>query len=170
MDAEQQEWAGPSRSAKKRAAQEVERLAHELTDLADAEWRRLPAPEDLRDEIRQARETRGHSSRKRQIKHLAGVLRRHEEEATELRAFLDGVHVGQLAEKKTFHALESLRDRLCDPERFDEALRELPIACPGVDAAEISRLARAAQTGGDRRAFRELFRRLREGYVANAPP
>ncbi len=170
MDAEQQEWAGPSRSAKKRAAQEVEHLAHELTELAEAEWRKLPASAELREEMRLARETRGHGSRKRQLKHLAGVLRRNEGEAAALRAFLDGVHGEQLAEKKTFHVLEQLRDRLCDAERFEEALRELSVTCPGVDAAEISRLARAAQTGGDRRAFREIFRRLRDGYPAKQQP
>lgn len=163
MDAEQKVWAGPSRSAKKRAAQEVERLAHELAEMAEAEWRKLPASPGIRDEIRQARETHGHGARKRQIKHLAGVLRRNEEETEALRDFLDGRHTLQLAEKKTFHALEELRDRLCEPTLCEAALREVGQRCPGVDLAEIARLARAAHGGEDRRAYREIFRRLREG-------
>jgi len=168
MDTEQKEWAGPSRSAKKRAAQEVERLAHELAEMAEAEWRRLPASSEMRDEIRQARETHGHGARKRQIKHLAGVLRRNEEETEALRDFLDGRHTLQLAEKKTFHALEELRYRLCDPTLCEAALREVGQRCPGVEPAEIARLARAAHGGDDRRAYREIFRRLRAGCYS--PP
>lgn len=170
MDAGQKEWAGPSRSAKKRAAHQVEEMAHELADMAEAEWRKLPASTELRDEIRQARETRGHGARKRQIKHLAGVLRRDEEETAALRDFLDGHHALQLAEKKTFHTLEVLRDRLCDPELFEAALQEVGRSCPGVDSAEIARLARAAQSSDDRRAYREIFRRLREGCISHPQP
>lgn len=165
MDTGQREWAGPSRSAKKRAAQEIEHLAHELADLAEAEWRKLPAPPELRDEIRQARQTSGHGSRKRQIKHLAGVLRQDEEATTALRDFLAGRHARQLAEKKTFHAFEALRDRLCDPAHSEAALQEVIQRCPAVDPAEIARLARAAHDSNDRRAYREIFRRLREGCL-----
>jgi ribosome-associated protein len=170
MVTEQKEWAGPSRSAKKRAAHQIEELAFELAEMAEAEWRKLPASPELREEILQARETRGHGARKRQIKHLAGVLRRDEEETAALRDFLDGHHALQLAEKKTFHTLEELRDRLCDPVLFDAALQEVGRSCPGVDAAEIARLARLVQASEDRRAFREIFRRLREGCIANPQP
>jgi len=163
MDTGQKEWAGPSRSAKKRAAQEVEHLAHELAGMTEAEWRKLPASPELLAEIRQARETGGHSSRKRQIKHLAGVLRRDEEATAALRDFLDGQHARQLADKKTFHLLEGLRDRLCDPVLGPAALQEVAQHCPAVDPGEIARLARAAHESNDRRAYREIFRRLREG-------
>lgn len=166
MDTEQKEWAGPSRSAKKRAAQEIEHLAHELADLAEAEWRKLPVSPELRDEIRQARETGGHSSRKRQIKHLAGVLRRDEDATAALRDYLNGQHARQLAEKKAFHGLEELRDRLCDPDLCTAALQEVGRCCPGADPAEIARLARAVHDSKDRRAYREIFRRLREGSEA----
>lgn len=170
MDTGQKEWAGPSRSAKKRAAQEVEHLAHELAEMAEAEWRKLPVSPELGAEIRQARETSGHSSRKRQIKHLAGVLRRDEEATAELRDFLDGQHARQLADKKTFHLLEELRDRLCDPALCAAALQEVAQCCPGVDQEEVVRLARAAHESNDRRAYREIFRRLREGYVPMKQP
>jgi len=170
MEREEMERVGPSRSAKKRAAQEVEKLAGELAELAEAEWRKLPAPPELREEIHLARETRGHGARRRQIKHLAGVLRRHEEETAALRAFLEGTHARQWAEKKAFHSLERLRDRLCDPESFAVALEEAQRACPAADPEEIARLARAAQKGADRRAYRELFRRLREGSAEVSSP
>jgi ribosome-associated protein len=163
MDAEQKEWAGPSRSAKKRAAHQVEELAHELAEMAEAEWRKLPASPELRDEIRQARETRGHGARKRQIKHLAGVVRRDEEEAAALRDFLDGHHAQQLAEKKTFHTLEELRDRLCDPALFEAALQKSDGAS-GVDSVEIAPAGWVAH-GSEDRGLREIFRRLREGCL-----
>jgi ribosome-associated protein len=164
MFTEEQEQEGRGRSAKKRAAQAVEATAQEVADLPEAERRKLPVPSELRAEIELAAATRGHGARKRQIKHLAGELRRREEELEALRAHLDGLHGAQLAERKAFHELEKLRDRLCDPEQFEAALAEAAHARPGADPGALARLARAAQ-GGDRRAFRELFRRLREGQA-----
>lgn len=163
MDVEEKDRPGRGRSARKRAAHEVEAVAHELADLPEARWLKLPVSAELREEIQRARETGGHGARKRQIKHLAGELRRREEELEPLRAFLDGVHQTQLSENKAFHDLEALRDRLCDPQQFEAALPEVVSAFPDVDPAAIARLARAVQAGGDRRAFREIFRRLREG-------
>ncbi len=163
---EETKFTEPSRSAKKRAAKAVEDLARQLADLPESDWSRLPVTGDLREDIRRARETRGHGARKRQIKHLAGVLRRCEEEQQELRAHLEGIDQVQLEEKQLFHQLETLRDRLCDAELFSEALNEAVRRWPLLDSAALTRLARAVHSGGDRRAFREIFRRLREAAAA----
>lgn len=163
------EKEGRGRSAKKRVAQAVEALAQELVDLPEAERRRLPAPDELAAEIALAADTRSHSARKRQIKHLAGVLRRDDEAVEALRAHLDGLHGAQLAERKLLHELESLRDRLCDPTQAEAALAETRRTCPDIDAAALARLARAAQEG-DRRAYREIFRRLRDGRSPASSP
>ncbi|MEJ2200236.1 MAG: ribosome biogenesis factor YjgA [Desulfuromonadaceae bacterium] len=154
----------PSRSAKKRAAKEVEELARQLLELPDNAWNKLSTAEDIREEIALARQTQGHSSRKRQLKHLAGVLRRHEEEAEALRAFLDELHQVQRREKRDFHFLEQLRDRLCDPTQSDAALAEAVTVLPELDRAALARLARSAYTHGDRRASREIFRRLKQAW------
>jgi ribosome-associated protein len=162
MFSEEQEQEGRGRSAKKRAAQAVEELAQELADLPEAERRRLPAEAELAAEIALAAGTHGHGARKRQIKHLAGVLRRDGEAVEALRAHLDGLHGAQLAERRLLHELESLRERLCDPAQAEAALAAARRTCPEIDAAALSRLSLAAQ-GGDRRAYREIFRRLRDG-------
>ncbi len=160
-DNEEQEWSGPSRSAKKRAAKEVETVAVQLVELSSNDWTKLPAPAELRKEIDLARKTQGHSSRKRQMKHLAGVLRRYEEETETIRAYLDGLHQVQLQDKRDFHLLEELRDRICDVDQSAAALDEAAATIPGIDRAALARLARSVHTSGDRKAFREIFRRLK---------
>ena len=162
MSDESTERGPSSRSAQKRAAHAVEELAQVLVELPEADWKRLPATGDLREQIRQARGIRTHGARKRQIKHLASLLRRSEEEQQSLRAFCektDGVH---LQEQKTFHLLEQLRDRLCDTEGFQQALHEALGLWPSLDPQLLTRLARSVQATGDRGAFREIFKRLRE--------
>lgn len=168
QDQQEQEWEGPSKSAKKRAAKAVEATAAQLADLPEAEWSKLPAPEDLRREIALARQTKGGGARKRQIKHLAGILRRREDDLESLQAFLDGLHQNQFQEKKDFHFLEELRDRICDPERSEQALNEVTATLPGVDRKGLSRLASSVHTSKDRKAFREIFRRLKSAWEENA--
>jgi len=164
IEDEEQQWSGPSRSAKKRAAKEVETVAVQLVELSENDWARLPAPAELREEIERARQTQGHSSRKRQMKHLAGVLRSHEEETETIRAWLDGLHQVQLQDKRDFHFLEGLRDRICDHEQSVTALDEATAALPGIDRAALARLARSVHTSGDRKASREIFRRLKSAW------
>ena len=161
---EKQEWSGPSRSAKKRSAKEVESVAVSLIELSAADWAKLPAPDELRREIELARQTQGHGSRKRQMKHLAGVLRCHEEETEAFRAFRDGLHQVQLQGQRDFHFIEELRDRICDGEQSVAALDEAAAALPGLDRAALTRLARSVHTSGDRKAFREIFRRLKNAW------
>lgn len=170
-DQEEQEWSGPSRSAKKRSAKEVETVAVQLIELSASDWAKLPAPAELRQEIQLARQTQGHSSRKRQMKHLAGVLRRHDEETEAIRAYLDGVNQVQLQDKRDFHFLEELRDRICNIEQSGTALDEAAAAFPSLDRAALARLARSVHSNGDRKAFREIFRRLKGAWeVSGSAP
>ena len=125
FDHEETPFAGPSKSARKRAAKAVEDLAIELVSLGKSKLSGLNLPEDIRKELELASTTKGHGSRKRQIKHLAGLLRKRVDLVEELGSFLAGSHQQQYDEKKLFHQLESLRDGLCDPARFEEALRQV---------------------------------------------
>jgi ribosome-associated protein len=153
---------GRGRSIKKRAAKEVEQLAQRLADLSDAELARLPQSPELTKEIELARNTRGHSSRKRQIKHLAGLLRGHDEQRQEIEAAIDGQAVSQRQETLAFHHLEELRDRLCATATFDEALTEVRTAYPQLDDGKLARLAGSVHDHNDKRAAREIFRILRK--------
>ncbi|NIQ97463.1 MAG: DUF615 domain-containing protein [Desulfuromonadales bacterium] len=153
----------PSRTALKKASREIEVLARRLAELSEAERLGLPIDDYLREEIRRAATTSGRGAHKRQIKYLAGVLRKRPEDVEAVQLHLDGLHAEQLQEKESFHRLEDMRDRLCDPQRFEEALVQLRQNCPMIDHRQIGRLARSVHNSGDKKAYREIFRRLREG-------
>jgi ribosome-associated protein len=157
---------GRGRSAKKREAKAVEYLAQRLAELSDAELAKLPQEPGLTKEIELARNTRGHSSRKRQIKHLAGFLRGNEEQREEIEAALDGQAVSDRQEAMAFHHLENLRDRLCAAGTFEVALAEVRSAYPLLDDRKLARLACSVHDFGDKKAAREIFRRLRKAEEA----
>jgi ribosome-associated protein len=151
----------PSRSAQKRSAQAIEDLARTLVELPDGAWRQLPLPADLRQELAHARGTREHGARRRQLKHLAGLLRKRPEETGEIQEYLAGVHQDQRDAAIAFHELEALRGKLCGPD-FAPALEALKRDFPDLDLPTVSRLAAAVRERNDRRAYRELFRLLRQ--------
>jgi ribosome-associated protein len=157
---------GRGRSIKKREAKAVEHLAQRLADLSDAELAKLPKNPELTKEIELARNTRGHSSRKRQIKHLAGLLRGNDEEREAIEVALDGQAVSQRQESLAFHHLEDLRDRLCVAATFEAALAEVRTAYPQLDGSKLTRLAGSVHDYGDKKAAREIFRRLRKAEEA----
>jgi ribosome-associated protein len=151
---------GQSRTARKRAAHAVEDLAYQLVELPDSQWRKLPVDAELREEIALARNTQGHGSRKRQTRHLAALLRERGEVIETVREFLDAIGQQTRQQTESFHELEVLRDRLCAPATFAAALEEAKEQT-GIDPEALAGLARSVHTGGDKRAAREIFRRLR---------
>lgn len=152
---------GRGRSAKKRAAQEVEKLAQQLAELSDKAAGELPMSDDLRPQLEQALTTRGHSSRRRAVKHLAGLLRRDPDLCQVLEEHLAGVSAAHWEEQARFHQLEKLRDRLCSQEEAAPAITELMARVPDLDGRELRRLSRSA-CHGDRSAARKIFRLLRQ--------
>lgn len=152
----------PSRSALKRAAKEVEETARQLVEMPEAELAQLALDAELAQEVELARETRGRGSHKRQVKHLAGMLRHRGEELIELRGALDGLHQVRNAEARALHELEALRERLCDPEQGEKALAEVAGRWPALDSAALSRKVRAVRSSKDKKAFREIYRMLRD--------
>ncbi|MDH3807879.1 MAG: DUF615 domain-containing protein [Desulfuromonadales bacterium] len=158
---------GRGRSAKKREAKAIEELAQRLTEITASELGKLPKSPELSTEIELARSTKGNSSRKRQIKHLAGVLRDHEEQRVAIEAALDGQSVMQRQESLAFHHLEELRDRLCAVDTFSAALTEVRTLYPQLDDGKLARLAGSVHEHNDKKAAREIFRRLRKAEEIN---
>jgi ribosome-associated protein len=156
-----EESGRPNKSALKRAAKEVESVAQQAAEQADDLLARIELSDRVRDELVLAGSTQGHGSRKRQIKHLAGLLRKSPEDLDEIQAFLAGTSEQHLAEQAQFHQLEQWRDGLCDPETAAETLAEIVGRFPEVDRADLEKLSRAAQQR-DKKAYREIFRRLRK--------
>ncbi|MDH3997722.1 MAG: DUF615 domain-containing protein [Desulfuromonadales bacterium] len=159
---QEQRSEGRGRSAKKREAKAIEELAQRLTELPEAQLAKLPQSPELGAEITLARSTRGHGSRKRQIKHLAGFLRRDEEGREALEDALGGQARTERRETLAHHHLEELRDRLCCAQDFDTALTEVRSLYPHLDHRKLTRLARSVHENDDKKAAREIFRRLRK--------
>ncbi len=162
MDEQFDEELPLSKTKRKQLAKEVEQLADQLASLPENQFAQLDLSEEVREEVEIARTTKGRSSHRRQIKHLAGVLRKRDAELPALINQMANLDQVKRAEKQEFHQLESLRDRLCDAASFDAAFNELLDLCPQIDRKAITRLARSVHQHNDRRAAREIFRRLRD--------
>ncbi len=155
------EREGRGRAKKKRAARAIEALAVRMVEASEALCKRLPLPDELRESLNQARSITARSARKRQLKHLAGLLRRDEESAAAIQTALDNVGRRNQTERDLFHHIEELRDALCDPERFTEAIESTAQEWPCLDRQTLTLLAQRVHQTGDKRASREIFRCLR---------
>jgi len=162
MDEEFDQEMPLSKTRLKKLAKEVESLAVQLTELSDAAFSQFELDMDLREEVVLARETRGRGSHKRQIKHLASLLRQQPDATARIKTALEALDQVALGDRRQFHQLEQLRDRLCDPASFQDAFDEVLELCPAIDRKVIARLSRSVHQHNDRRAARELFRRLRD--------
>ena len=89
-------------------------------------------------------------------------MRKHEDEREAVAAALEGHAVTQRQETLAFHQLEDLRDRLCDASYFEAALTEVRSLYPIIDDKKLARLARSVHENNDKKAAREIFRRLRK--------
>jgi ribosome-associated protein len=161
MDERNQDDLPLSRTKKKQQAKQVEQLAEQLVGLADSQFAQLDLPDPVVREAELARTTRGRSSQRRQLKHLAGILRKMDD-LERVEAQLGVIDQVARTEKRQFHQLETLRDRLCRQETFDAAFEEMLDLVPGIDRKAISRLARSVHQHEDKRAYREIFKRLRD--------
>jgi len=153
-----------SRTKKKQQAKQIEQIAEQLVELTDNRFSQLDLPASIAREAEQARSTKGRSSQRRQLKRLAGMLRKSEDASEGLLAQLANLDQVSRGEKKQFHQLEKLRDRLCEENSFAVAFDEMLELTPNIDRKAISRLARSVHQHEDRRAFREIFRRLRDEF------
>ena len=106
-----------------------------------------------------------HGARKRQLAYLAKQMRRHEDaELDAIRDALDAAAAPSRRETARLHALEHWRERLL--EEGDDALADFIAEHPRADRQRLRQLARNALEERRRnkppRAFRELFRELRD--------
>ncbi len=105
-----------SKSAQKRRFKHEESAAEELALLSDKMLKNLPADDSVKEEIRNCRGLKG-SSRKRQIKYLAKVMRTGSVE--EILDFLEERRGSHLKSKKLLQEAERLRDVI-----INEAMEE----------------------------------------------
>ncbi len=151
-----------SKTRRKKQAKEVEQVAEQLVAMAANQITKLELPDAIARELQLARTTEGRSSQRRQIKHLAGVLRKREDVLEAIVEHLQAVDQVARQDRKQFHLVEDLRDRLCQETTFADACKELQEFTPRINMKLISRLARSVHEHEDRRAYREIFKRIRD--------
>lgn len=162
MESQEQDGLYISKTRKKQLAKQVGQIAERLAAMPEKQFSLLDLPEQLADEVELARSTRGRSSQRRQIKHLAACLRKQEEALAMLVDHLADLDQVARSEKKQFHQLELLRDRLCSEQSCQDALTELEPLMTAAEIKAIARMARSVHEHNDRRAYREIFRRLQK--------
>lgn len=165
-DEETGEFLSPSRSAQRRAALDVLELGEQLAALSTAQLGRLPIPEELLPHIRETQRITSHGARKRQQAFLAKQMRKLDDAV--LDAIRDAMSKdGEAARRETaaLHRAEALRDALLGDDG-DAALTDLLAAHPHADRQQLRQLLRNVREERTKnkppRAFRELFRVLRE--------
>jgi ribosome-associated protein len=153
---------GPSKSEKKRAAQDRQSLIARILELAPSEWQRLGFDESARKAMLEGKRIKASGARNRQIKYLARIL-----DDAPLQAgatFLDNRHSQQLEANRVFHALERWRDRLV--AEGTDAMGALLDEYPDIDRQQLRQLILGARhehdTGKPAGAGKKLFRFLRE--------
>jgi len=171
MDEETGEFLSPSRSQQRREALDVLALATTLSGLEPGRLAKLPVPERLLPHIAEARRITSHIAHKRQLAFLAKQMRREDDEVLDaIRDALDAGGEAARQETALLHRIERWRERLLD--EGDAALGELLQAHPLADRQKLRQLVRNAlderARGKPPRAFRELFREIRELLAANA--
>jgi ribosome-associated protein len=163
-----------SRSEQKRRIKQLEKLVVELAGLAPGLIAGLPVEPEVKDLLAGVRELKG-GARKRQIKYITKLLRT--EPVEPLYDFLAERRGSALQEKKQFHEIEYLRDRLIEEainarrqaraehrdleegwrsEVVEEIMRELP----AVDRKGLSRLGFLFAMTRSKKHSREIFRML----------
>jgi ribosome-associated protein len=157
-----QQSAPVSKSQRRREALAWLDLARKLMTLPERQCARLPLDEDLRSAVAFARSISGRGARKRQLKTIAGMLRRLD--AREVVRAVDQLDERQRQANARHHLAEAWRDRLLDGR--DRALATLLAHCPQLNSQRLRQLVRnagrEARAGKPPAAARKLFRLLRE--------
>lgn len=151
-----------SRTKQKQHAKQIEQLAAQIVALDDNQYQQLELPDVAAREAELARSTRARGAHKRQVKHFAALLRKSTELVAQVSEQLAELDQVAGVDKRRFHQLEDLRDRLCQADTFTTAFAEMLELAPGIEHRAVARLARSVQQNQDKRAYREIFRRLRD--------
>ena len=161
IDIDAEEYSGPSKSQLKREMTALQDLGAELVKLSKERLAKIAMPDRLRDALLDAQRFTKHEARRRQMQYIGKIMR--DIDAAPLQAAMDEIKGNSEAATIRQHRLENLRTRLMEDEtKFSELARDYPAA----DIQHLRQLRRnalkEAQQNKPPRAYRELFRELRE--------
>jgi ribosome-associated protein len=140
---------------------DLQALGTELVGLSVDQLKKIDLPDDLRAAVRDGQRITQHGAHRRQLQYIGKLMRTLD--ATPIRAALDEIKGLSAVATARMHALERLRSRFLEDE---QVVGEIATAHPQADLQHLRQLRRNAlkeqQLGKPPRAFRELFRILRE--------
>jgi len=154
----------PSKTALKKAMQELQQLGEALTELNDERLRELPLSETLLDAVLEFQRTRSHEGRRRQLQYIGKLMRGADVEP--IREAVASARLLHAREALALHEAEHWRDRLL---ANDSDLTPWMAQHPESDLQQLRSLIRAARkdlavasddpkaAGRKGRAYRELF-------------
>ncbi len=151
----------PSKTKKKQEMHELQKLGAALVELSVAHLAHMTLPENLAQAVQDARRFRSHEAKRRQVQLIGKLMRDLDPEP--IRAQLAAVEGGSAQERARHQRLEHWRARLMED---DGALTEFANEYPIADLQNLRALLRNARKeqkeGKPPRAYRELFRAMRE--------
>ena len=167
VDGEPSASSGPSRPSKtrrKQAMHELQDLGVALVEMSDDHLQALPLGEALLDAVRDYKRTRTHEGRRRQMQYVGKLMRGIDAEP--IREAVAAAQLGQAYDALALHRAERWRAELL---HSDDTLTAWQAAHPSSDTQRLRSLVRAARKDAaaapeqrSGRAFRELFRFVRE--------
>jgi len=159
---------GPSRSARKRASDELQALGEQVAALPAGTIASLPLSERFADALLEAKRLKSFGARRRQAQYLGKLMRSLDEDAlATVRAAVSAAQAPSAEQSALLHRAEQIRDALLESDtEVERWLSEAP-QLTGVDASRVRALIREARTEGHAarpgealrrgRAYREIF-------------
>ena len=157
-----EEDLGPSKSSRKRDMHALQALGTRLTQLSDAQLKKIPIEDDsLLEAILLARQIKAHGGLRRQLQFIGKLMRNIDAQPIiDAIAELDGQSQASAAR---FHRLEALRDELLN--KGDAGIESVLAVFPDAERNQLRQLMRQHQrevsSGKTLSAARKLFRYLR---------
>lgn len=150
----------PTKSAVKRAMNELQKLGESLVDLSDSQLEQMTLSEDLFKAIKHAQTLKSHEAKRRQMQLIGKLMRRVDSES--IRDAMKQIQYGHKKETDAFHQIEKWREDLIT--QGDEALQRFCELNPAIDRQALRQLIRKAQhdrknnknTGGEHALFKYL--------------
>ncbi|MEO1580853.1 MAG: ribosome biogenesis factor YjgA [Pseudomonadota bacterium] len=151
----------PSKSARKRAAQQVRKLADELVAMKASLLARLPLPDIIRAQVDEARQMASHGALRRQKQYIARLMR--DQDLTEIVEAIEQRDDQSRETRQRFHQAERWRDALLKhpelPRGIERALSETVLETAKGILADYH----ATRVDAERKKYsRTLFRVLHE--------
>jgi ribosome-associated protein len=141
----------------------LQALGESLVALNDNQLARIPMPDErLAEAVRETRQIRSNSARKRHLQYIGKLMRDIDPEP--IQRALDGLHQQQRKANREFHQLEQLRDEVV--RTGISGVEKVLARWPAADRQQLRQLVlqhqRELKAGKPPASARKLFRYLKE--------